>query len=141
MIGNRLNFLLIILLFGCNTSKRFEAREKASECQNDWIYYDCVHDSSFSIKTLLFKPYKVHHITAFSSLVIGVNEAGDTVGFVDKDFKYNIEIGTKVIIEKSDWDLDQKKRLRPVSIWINDKKINKILCSVHIIGYANFKNP
>ncbi|TXI84180.1 MAG: hypothetical protein E6Q37_08930 [Crocinitomicaceae bacterium] len=136
-------FLLLlssILVSGCYLrSKKFWAREesKMEQCRSNWAYMDLLEKQE--VRVLLFRDRFFFDIIPFPAFVIGVNQAQDTLAFIDKDFAGEIEIGKMVTVSPATWTLVEKTEIKPVFSVYPKSKTNDLHCAVKQVFYGSFK--
>lgn len=138
----RLIFFILLsasLYSGCYIrSKKFWVREEAKieQCRSNWAYMDLLEKQE--VRVLLFRDRFFFDVIPFPAFVIGVNQAQDTLAFVDKDFEGVLEIGKKVSIAPASWTLTEKMEIKPVYSVYPKSKYNDLHCAVKLVYYGSF---
>lgn len=128
-----------VLFSGCYLrSKKFWAREesKMEQCRSNWAYMDLLEKQE--VRVLLFRDRFFFDIIPFPAFLIGVNQAHDTLAFVDKDFEGVLEIGKNVTVSPASWTLTEKKEIKPVFSVYPKSKTNDLHCAVKLVYYGSF---
>jgi len=132
--------LVLFLIEGCcsthsnySNSNRRES-ERNTESNNHLSLQEL--KTRLEIRILAFGPSSGSCLTHYSNFVIGINDQGDTLGFVDKDFSGNLLENEIISFSPSNWSQLDKINYGSLNSNIYAKRMQDILCSIKNVYFG-----
>ena len=136
IIGLIISSILDIECVPSSQSLRETQKQTIIECQNQYSYLD--YHGQGNMTVLLVSRKFSADLTTYPNFIIGQID-NDTIGFLDKDFNGDIDVGDALLISEFSWSDDEKKIYKlPVTIQ-NSQKLNDLYCKIDFVYYGKIE--
>lgn len=134
-----LAFILVLSSQSCKINKESKVYMNVDTCCDSRQYLDLKLDS-LQVKVLYFENKSSYDMLFYPCFFIGLGEAGDTLGFVDKDNANELLLGSKVVVYPCNWTPEEKSIYFPLHKEFADNNLNKLMCSVKRVYYISIRS-